>query len=161
MLTSSKHLDRIVPKIRVHSLIKKNFHGKMLKLLIATYSNLCSSVKIDTQKCTSLFKCNIGTMQGSKLSTILFTLFISDLKGKLNNSGIIQIDPDVLTTVYADDMANVGDTVRASQAQIDIIARFCARTKYENKLAKNESYGVPKMVGLLVIIRNGIFMGML
>ena len=52
---------------------------------------------------------------------------------ELNNSGIkgIQIssdDPDVLTILYADDMANVGDTVRALQAQIDIIARFCART---------------------------------
>ena len=90
----------------------------MLKLLIAMYSNLCSCVKIDKQKCTSNFKCNIGTRPGCKLSTILFILFINDLIDELNDSGIqgIQIsaeDPDVLTILYADDMANVGDTVRA------------------------------------------------
>ena len=94
--------------------------------------------KIDTQKCTSNFKCYIGTIQGSKLSTILFILFINDLKGELNNSGIIQIDPDILTSLYADDMANVCDTVRTLQAQIDIIARFCSRTNMKTNLQKTK-----------------------
>ena len=67
------------------------------------------------------------------MSTILFILFINDLIGELNNSGIkgLQIssnDPDVLKFLFADEMANVGDTVRALQVKIDIIARFCART---------------------------------
>ena len=61
--------------------------------------------------------------------------------------GGIQIsadDPDVLTILYADDMANVGDTVRALQAQIDKMASFCARTNTKINLQKNESDGVPK-----------------
>ena len=66
------------------------------------------------------FKCSIGTRQGCKLSTILFILFIDDLVEELNDSAIkgIQIsndDPDVPIILYADDMANVGDTVRALQ----------------------------------------------
>ena len=146
----SKAFDRIDHKILINSLIKKGFHGKILKLLIAMYSNLCYCVKIDNQKCTSYFKCNIGTRQGCKLSTILFILFIKDLIGELNNSGIkgIQIssnDPDVLTNLYADDMANVGDTVRALQAQIDIIARFSARTNMKIKLQKTK----------VIVFRNG------
>ena len=72
----SKAFDRIDHKILINSLIKKGFHGRMLKLLIAMYSNLCSCVKIDNQKCTSHFKCNIGTRQGCKLSTILFILLL-------------------------------------------------------------------------------------
>ena len=107
------------------------------------YSNLCSCVKIYKQKCTSNFKCNIGTRRGCKLSTILFILFINDLIDELNDSGIqgIQIsadDTDVLTILYADDMANVGDTVRALQAQIDKIASFCARTNIKKNLQKTK-----------------------
>ena len=96
---------------------------------------------MDTQKCTSYFKCSIGTIQGSKLSTLLFILFINDLKGELNKSGIIQIssnDPDALALLYTADMANVGDTVRTLQAQIDIIARLCTRTNMNTNLQKTK-----------------------
>ena len=73
----------------------------------------------------------------------MFILFINDLIGELNNSGSkgIQIspnDPDILTILYADDMADVGDTVRDLQAQIDIIARFCARTNMKINLQKTK-----------------------
>ena len=125
----SQAFDRIDHETLINSLIRKGMHGKMLKLLIAMYKNLCSCVKVDNQKCTSYFSCNIGTRQGCKLSTILFILFINDFIDELNNSGIngIQIyanEPDVLTILYADDMANVGNTVRFLQMQIDIILRF-------------------------------------
>ena len=137
----SKAFDRIDHETLINSLIRKGIHGKMLKLLIAMYKNLCSCVKVDNQKCTSHFSCNIGTRQGCKLSTILFILFINDLIDELNNSGIngIQIsanEPDVLTILYADDMANVGDTVRFLQMQIDIILRFCEVTNMKINLQK-------------------------
>ena len=125
-------------------------HGKILTLLIAMYKNLCLCVKVDNQKCTSQFSCNIGTRQGCKLSTILFILFIYDLIDELNNSGIngIQIsanEPDVLTILYADDMANVRYTVRFLQMQIDIIARFCERTNMKINLQKTK----------VMVFRNG------
>ena len=140
----SKAFDRMDHRILINSLIKRGFHVKKLKLLRAMYSNLCTCLKIDNQKSTSHFKCNIGTTQGCKLSTILFILFINDLIGELNNSGIkgVQIssyDPDVLKILYADDMANVGDTVR-----IDIVPRFRARTNMKTNLQKNESDCVSK-----------------
>ena len=146
----SKAFDRIDHETLINSLIRKGMHGKMLKLLIAMYKNLCSCVKVDNQKCTSHFSCNIGTRQGCKLSTILFILFINDLIDELNNSGIngIQIsanEPDVLTILYADDMANVGDTVRFLQMQIDIILRFCERTNMKINLQKTK----------VMVFRNG------
>ena len=57
----SKAFERTDHNILINSLIKKGFHGKMLKLLIAMYSKICSFMKIDNQKCTSHFKCNIET----------------------------------------------------------------------------------------------------
>ena len=67
------------------------------------------------------------------MSTILFTLFIDDLVKELKDSGIkgIQVandDSDILAVLYADDMTNVGDTVRGLHAQINIISNFCERT---------------------------------
>ena len=108
---------------------------------------------MNNQRCTPNFKCNIGTRQGCKLSTILFILFIDDLVEELNNSGIkgIQIsndDSDVLTILYADDMANIGDTVRALQRQIDIISNFCARTNMKINLQKTK----------VMVFRNGGFL---
>ena len=104
---------------------------------------------MNNQRCTPNFKCNIGTRQGSKLSTILFVLFIDDLVEELNDSGIkgIQIsndEPDVLAILYADDMANVGDTARALQRQIDRISFFLCKDKREDKPSRNESNGFPK-----------------
>ena len=80
------------------------------------YSSLCACVNVDNDKCTSKFKCNIGTRQGCKLSTILFILFLNVLIEDLKKSGItgIQIstkDSEVLVIFYADDMASTSDTV--------------------------------------------------
>ena len=55
------------------------------------YGSLCTCNKVDNDKCTSKFKCNIGTRQGCKLSTILFILFLNDLIEDLKNSGITGI----------------------------------------------------------------------
>ena len=126
----------------INSLIRKGVHGKCLNLLIAMYSQLCTCVKLDNHKCSSQFRCNIGTRQGCKLSTILFTLFLNDLIDELKGSGIsgIQVsidDSEVLAIFYADDMASVSDTVRGLQAQIRIIANFCQRTGMRVNLSKN------------------------
>ena len=71
-------------------------------MLIAMYSNLCLYVIIANQKCTSHFKCNVGTRQVCKLSPLLFIFFINDLKHELNNSGIkgIQISSMILMFLH-------------------------------------------------------------
>ena len=94
----------------MNCLIQKGVHGIYLRLLISIYNNLCSCVKLGKG-----FRCNIGTRQGCKLSPILFNLFINEIIEELKRSGIqgIQISDDgsdILTILYADDMANVSDT---------------------------------------------------
>ena len=91
------------------------------------YSDLCTCVKVDNKRRTESFKCNIETRQGCKLSPLLFNLFINELIEDLRLAGIkgIQISnniSDILAVLYADDIANVSDTVKA--LQVDIIAAF-------------------------------------
>ena len=119
----SKAFDRVNHVELINSLIRP---WKCLNLLISMYGSLCTCVNVDNNKCTSKFKCNIGTRQCCKLSTIVFILFLNDLIENLKNSGItgIQISTDgseVLAIFYADDMASTSDTVRGLQAQINII----------------------------------------
>ena len=139
----SKAFDRVNHVELINSLIRKGVHGKFLNLLISMYGSLCTCIKVDNDKCTSKFKCNIGTRQGCKLSTILFILFLNDLIEDLKNSGItgIQISTDgteVLAIFYADDMASTSDTVRGLQAQINIIFNFCQRTDLKVNMPKTE-----------------------
>ena len=52
--------------------------GKLFKILLSMYQKLKSCVR-DNQSLTEFFDYNIGTMQGCKLSPILFSLFINDI----------------------------------------------------------------------------------
>ena len=71
----SKAFDRVNHVELINSLIRKGVHGKFLNLLISMYGSLCTCIKVDNDKCTSKFKCNIGTRQGCKLSTVLLSCF--------------------------------------------------------------------------------------
>ena len=94
----SKAFDMVNHAEIINSLIRKGVHGNFLNLLMAMYSQLCTCVKLDNNKCPSSFKCNIGTRQGCKLSTILFTLFLNDLIDELKVSGIKLTWPDLLVS---------------------------------------------------------------
>ena len=149
----SKAFDRVNHVELINSLIRKGVHGKFLNLLISMYSSLCTCVKVEDNKCTFDFKCNIGTKQGCKLSTILFILFLNDLIDDLKRSGItgIQISADgseVLAIFYADDMVSTSDTVRGLQAQINIIFNFCQKTDMKINLPKTK----------IIVFRNGGFL---
>ena len=112
------------------------------------YSDLCTYVKVDNKTCTESFKCNIGKRQGCK--PLLFNLFIDELIEDLRLAGIkgVQISndiSDILAILYTDDIVNVSYTVKALQAQIDIIAAFCNRTGIRINLSKTK----------IIVFRNG------
>ena len=52
---------------------------------------------------------------------------------------------DILAILYANDIANVSDTVRALQAQIDGISAFCNRTEMWINMSKTK----------IIVFRNG------
>ena len=68
----SKAFDKVNHVGLINSLIRNGVHGKFLNLLISMCGSLCTCIKVENDKCTSEFKCNIGTRQGCKVSTILF-----------------------------------------------------------------------------------------
>ena len=124
----SKAFDRVNHTELINSLIRKGVHGKFLNLLIAMYSQLCTCVKLDNHKCSSQFRCNIGTRQGCKLSTILFTLFLNDLIDELKGSGISGIQVSIAPFyVCADRYVICADLFLRKRGKFTIICAFHLR----------------------------------
>lgn len=114
------------------------------------YNDLCSCVKTSENVCTDNFECKIGTRQGCKLSSILFSIYINDLVEKLRNEGAVGIqilnDSDsLIALLYADDVANLADTVRNLQMQLCILSRFCDLTGMKINVSKTK----------VMVFRNG------
>ena len=117
------------------------------------YSSLCSCVRLDNQMRTEYFSCNIGTRQGCKLSSILFSLLINELLEELKQSGIrvIQISAEceeILALGYADDIIEGSAQVISLQSLINLTCVFCLRKKMEVNLSKTKN----------VVFRNGGFL---
>ena len=113
------------------------------------YSKLKSCVKLNGGL-NEYFDCCIGTRQGCIGSPKIFSLFINDLVLFLEskcNYGIFVINeiPDVLTLMFADDVASFSDTVVRLQKLIDLIAEFCKMVGMELNLDKTK----------IVVFRNG------
>ena len=131
------------------ALERKGITGNFLNFWKFLYSKLKSCVKLNGGL-TEYFDCCIGTRQGCIGSPKIFSLFINDLVLFLEskcNYGIFVTNeiPDVLTLMFADDVACFSDTVVRLQKLIDLIAEFCKMVGMELNLDKTK----------IVVFRNG------
>ena len=148
----SKAYDCVNRRKLLYLLLKKTgIHGKMFSTLRSMYSNVKSSVRIDS-KITEYFDCFSGVKQGCVLSPLLFSLFLSELQSELINSttkGIdIFSDPiGVLLLMYADDLALVSDNVIDLQRKIDCLEKYCNKWGLTVNMSKTK----------VVVFKNGGF----
>ena len=75
---------------------------KMLRMIMAIYKNVTSSVKINNMH-TDSYTCSDGLMrQGDSLSPVLFAMSINDLSQRLSE---VDKDKNMDILLYADDLA--------------------------------------------------------
>ena len=122
------------------ALERKGISGSFLNFWKFLYSKLKSCVKLNAGL-TEYFDCFIGTRQGCISSPKILSIFINDLVSFLEsrcNHGIFVTNeiPDVLTLMFADDVASFSDTVARLQKLIDLIAQFCKLVGMEVNLDK-------------------------
>jgi len=145
----SKAFDNLLHNKLFACLMNKDINGKFLNALRSMYSNMRASVKTNGGL-TASFPCLKGTRQGDISSPLLFILFIDDLNTLLRNTctnGIFVTKdiPEILTLMYADDVANPADTVINLQRQINVIKTFCENSGMALNIGKTE----------IVVFRNG------
>ena len=113
------------------------------------YSKLSAAIKVNNDV-TECFDCNIETRQGCLSSPMLFSLFINDLIEliKIECSQGIYVNnsiEDIFALLFADDIANVSDTVVGLQKQLNVIEKFCNCTGMNLNLEKTK----------IIVFRNG------
>ena len=126
----SSAFDRVQHKLLWYVLMKNGITGKFLQVIQSMYSQLQSCVKTNNGL-SEYFDCIVGTKQGCMISPFMFILFINELITLFNNSNCqgIYIDeqvPNVISLMFADDIANVTDTVGRLQKHIDNLQSFCS-----------------------------------
>uniref|UniRef100_A0A8C1VFG1 Reverse transcriptase domain-containing protein n=1 Tax=Cyprinus carpio TaxID=7962 RepID=A0A8C1VFG1_CYPCA len=138
----SKAFDSVQYNLLYFTLIKSGIGGKVFSVLRSMYSKLKSCVK-GTDGLTEYFSCTIGVRQGCMVSPLLFNLFLNEYITMLkNNCKGIQIESmtEVQTLLYADDMANIADTIGGLQKQIKQLKMFC--NLYGMRMFKSSSFNI-------------------
>lgn len=102
--------------------------GKMFQSLRALYNNVNCSVRINGHL-TDWFTVNSGLKQGCLLSPLIFNLFVNDLSGALDATGLgvdmEGIDCKVNMLLYADDLTLIAESEDDLQQLLDVLAGWC------------------------------------
>jgi hypothetical protein len=103
--------------------------GKLYNAIFGMYRSVQACVRTDAGL-TEYFSCPIGLKQSCMASPILFLVFIDELIKRIENSGIrgIQLFPDtteLLSLLFADDLALAADTVASLQKLLNLVKDFC------------------------------------
>ena len=75
---------------------------KMLRMIMAIYKNVTSSVKINNMHTDSYTCSDVLMRQGDSLSPVLFAMSINDLSQRLSE---VDKDKNMDILLYADDLA--------------------------------------------------------
>ena len=113
-----------------------DWQGNILNAVVQIYDKVECSVQLKHMNANSeWFSVNTGLKQGCLVSSLAFSLYINDLVGKLNSTGIgIKMGNDKLTCLlYADDLVIFANTARELQTLTDQLREWC----FENYVTVN------------------------
>lgn len=138
----SKAFDSVSHSHLMYVLIQNGIHGSILKTIRDMYDKLKSCVKMQDGR-TDYFECKIGTRQGCMLSPLLFSIFINELVLMLKNydckgTYVDENASNIMMLMYADDVAEGGDTVFRLQSMIDSLEQFSVKWGLDVNLAKTK-----------------------
>ena len=98
----SKAFDNVARDILYKQLKCYDLSNKMLKVIIAMYSNIKNNVRASEGNSASYCQCK-GLMQGECLSPTLFSFFINDLEDRMNDivdMGVTMNDTKISLSKY-------------------------------------------------------------
>ncbi|XP_078607973.1 uncharacterized protein LOC144879949 [Branchiostoma floridae x Branchiostoma japonicum] len=143
----SKAFDSVNRAYLWIKLLQGGLSTKMVKLVQALYEEVKSCVRIN-EEISGMFNCTKGVRQGCILSPFLFAFFIRDLDDHLKQSGCrgIQVgDVEILSLMFADDLALCADSVIGLQRVLNALNTYCSKWQLTVNLVKTK----------VMVFRNG------
>jgi hypothetical protein len=138
----SKAFDSIPHSHLWYCLLSKGIHGNVIQVIRSMYANLKCCIKLPSG-ITEYFNCTVGTRQGCMLSPLLFSLYIGEFVDMLNDNNcegiyVSENAPSIISLLYADDLANCGDSVGRLQAVINVLEFFCCKWGLKINMSKTK-----------------------
>ena len=141
-----KAFDSVDRTLLLFKLSKIGICGKMYWAISSLFRNPKSRVVLN-DIATDWFSCPIGVKQGDTISPTLFAIYINDLAGQLNQSGLgVDIDASLKLSclLYADDIVLLADDEHDLQALLTIVNTWCSKWRLEVNLLKTNIMHVHK-----------------
>lgn len=143
----SKAFDSVNRVYLWWKLLQGGVSSKMVKLVQSLYQEVKSCVRVKNQL-SDMFRCNKGVRQGCILSPFLFAFFVRDLDDHLIQSGCrgIQVgDVEIVSLMFADDLALCADSVIGLQRVLNALNTYCNKWQLTVNLVKTK----------VMVFRNG------
>ena len=130
----STAFDSVCRNILYEKLKEYGISTKMLKMIMAIYKNVTSSVKINNVH-TDSFTCTDGLRQGDSPSPVLFAMSINDLSQRLSE---VDNDKNMDILLYADDLAILANSREMLQKKLDILYTYCRENNLKVNISKSK-----------------------
>jgi hypothetical protein len=127
-------------------LVNSGIKGRVLDVIQNLYAKAKSCVR-NNNSLSDFFSCKVGVRQGENLSPLLFTLFLNDLQGCINDyaQGIeIGADSDLeahlrlFVLLYADDTIILGDSPNDLQNALHGLYAYCDEWQLQVNTSKTK-----------------------
>ena len=144
----SKAFDSIPHVLLWYRLLKTGLHGRVMTVFMDMYKQSSSCV-LTPEGLSEFFTNSVGTRQGCLLSPIFFVLYLNsfiEMCKTLNGVYINEDFPNLNGLLYADDLAELADTVGRLQALLNCLQEFCAKWGLNVNINKTKT----------LIFRNGV-----
>ena len=122
----------------------KNISPAIIKILQALFDNISIKIRVNS-KYSHEYSIDIGILQGSVLSPLLYISFMDDLPNKLREAGGFVLNEKIINSIiFADDISLIGQNKVHLQKLLDICDKHSKDNKYEFQPEKSEVMGLAR-----------------
>lgn len=134
-----KAFDFVNRDLLLYKLLKYNIDGNMYFAIKQLYSNTKSCVQLNQFR-TEWFETTSGVRQGDTLSPTLFTLFLNDVIGEINDlkCGVNIGDFQITCLAYADDIVLLSETEEGLQKLLTHFHKWCCKWRLSINAQKSQ-----------------------